>query len=827
MTTTPYLVSEINTHPEDWDDAESIKPYAYPLDYFQKRAIRAMNADKNVMACVATGSGKSTLADYAVALSFHRGKRIIMTSPIKALSNQKYKELCDSFGKEQIGLMTGDIKFNPDAPCIVMTAEILRNLLYKQNSSTAGIGTTAQVSITDVDTVIMDEVHYINDRHRGKVWEETLTLLSPDVKLVLLSATIDRPEQLASWIGNLKKRPIHLINNPRRIIPLTHYLYKPTPYGDLANPELCEGALIPLMMNDGEWRGKAYYSWVKEYNRIIHDDDRRLPKDSAEYKRVFQKEFTGIHRLNNLCDYLKYRQLCPAIFFVFSRKRCETYASSILDSSVSAKMSSEIEATFEFYTHPYRKQLEVLPQYHMLRGLLLNGVAYHNSGLVPILKEVVEILFSKGFIRFLFATETFSVGLNMPTKTVVFLEYRKPCDTEDGGTRMLYTDEYLQMAGRAGRRGMDDRGYVIYMPIRESAPESEGDLREMMLGKKQVVKSRMDWGFDFIFKCLNSGSYPWTEVVRNSYWYVERMREKAVLETELLTARSRVHTSDNGDLLTSEVCGELKERHRLETLRREYPKDPKLWQRMLDSWKNAHVGRRWDTAYAEWKEMDALRGRIAELEATIADMTDMNLFMGGYASYLTDIGFLDYTGTDFTALNATHLTKKGVLATEVNEGDCLLMPELYLWMSESSESMSAEEILATLSLFIEDTVQYDATETPIKPAAIQFLEDKLAYLCDRADVFGVSVSSSLNYAMAAVLRDWMAGAPVADITGKYAMYEGNLTRTILKMTNLLEEWRNMATYCSDVDMLRRLEGVEKTLLLREVVLPDSLYVRMR
>jgi len=826
-----YLVVEINTHPEDWKDEESIKAYAYPLDYFQKRAIRAMNADKNVMACVATGSGKSTLADYAVALSFHRGKRIIMTSPIKALSNQKYKELCDAFGKDRVGLMTGDIKFNPDAPCIVMTAEILRNLLYKRGSCTADIGATAQVSLNDVDTVIMDEVHYINDRHRGKVWEETLTLLPPDVKLVLLSATIDRPDQLASWIGDLKQRPIHLINNSRRIIPLTHYLYKPTPYTDLANPDLCDGALIPLMTNDGEWRGKAYHSWVKEYNRIIHADDRRLPKDSSEYKRAVQKEFTGTHRLNNLCNYLKYRQLCPAIFFVFSRKGCETYASAIVDSAVSGKTSAEIETTFDFYTHPYRKQLEVLPQYHTLRGLLCSGVAYHHSGLVPILKEVVEILFSKGFIRFLFATETFSVGLNMPTKTVVFLEYRKPCDTDVGdepSRRMLYTDEYLQMAGRAGRRGMDERGYVIYMPIRDALPESEGDLREMMLGKKQLVKSRMDWGFDFIFKCLNCGNHRWLDVVRNSYWYVELMREKAVLETELSTARSRVRTINNGEFLTAEMCEELKERHRLETLRREYPKDTKVWQRSLDTWKNSHIGKRWDTAYVEWRELDGLLNRITELEATLVDMTDMNLFMGGYASYLKDVGFLNYTGTDFTELSASHLTKKGVLATEVNEGDCLLMPELYLWVCNTT-SIETEDILATLSLFIEDTVHAntdDLVQVVRTNPAVQFLERKREFLCDRADAYGVSVSLSLNFPMYVVIKEWMSGTPVADITVKYDMYEGNLTRIILKMTNLLEEWRNMATYCSDVDMLRRFDGSER-LLLREVVLPDSLYVRMR
>lgn len=816
-----YLITHKNEHPADWQDSESIKVYKYPLDYFQKLAVRAMNREENVMACVATGSGKSTLADYAIALCFSKGKRVIFTSPIKALSNQKYKEFKEAYGETNVGLMTGDIKFNPDAPCLIMTAEILRNLLYKHKSYTKDLGITSQLSLQDVDTVVMDEVHYINNTDRGKVWEETLIMLPSEIKLVLLSATIDHPEYLANWLGNLKKRPIHLISNTQRIIPLTHYIYKPTPYEELADLTIRDNALIPIMTNDGTWRGRVYGPWEKEFNKMI---DHTLPKESKEYQKQAAKTYSGQNRLNNLIDYLKLCSLCPAICFVFSRKNCENYAAGIQDSLITGKEGAEIENIFHFYTHPYRANLETLPQYYSLLDMLKKGVAYHHSGLIPILKEVIEIIFSKGFIKILFATETFSVGLNMPTKTVVFLEFKKP-DGENGGSRIIYTDEYLQMAGRAGRRGIDTKGYVIYMPMRH--PEGEADVRNMMTGRKSMIKSKMDFGFDFIFKSLHSQVYHWSDIVKDSFWFIEMNAHKNRLGSEIVENENTIQTME-AEFNDGEY-NQLVERHELETAYKEDSIVPiKTRQRNLDSWKNRHIGKRWDTLYNTFKSLQTLREKQLDIKAEYESIDNLELFMGGYATFLERTGFLKNIPERFTDMNQDNLTEKGVLATEINEGNPILMSELYLWYVEDRSRLPDKEtLLCILSLFlIGDRVSQDEP-VDISCPSLNFLVNKTEELSGLASDMYLGVPEDqwrITRDWWYIIEDWISGCPISEIVVEYNIYEGNLTRGMLKMTNLLDEWRNMATYRGDVWMLEHAADLEK-LLLRDVVIPDSLYVR--
>jgi len=817
-----YVVLESNEHPNDWTDTESIKQYKYPLDYFQKYAVRAMNRDANVMACVATGSGKSTLADYAIALSFSRGKRVIFTSPIKALSNQKYKEFKDAYGVSSVGLLTGDIKFNPDAPCIIMTAEILRNLLYKHKSDTQHLGITSDLSLKDVDTVVMDEVHYINNKDRGAVWEETLIMLPPEIKLVLLSATIDHPERIAEWVGALKRRPIHLIANTRRIIPLTHYIYKSQFYADLADDTVRRNSLIPIMNNDGAWIGRGYDTWSREFNKMMDVDLANSDPTSDAYQKQASKTYTSKNRLNNLVAYLQLCNLCPAICFVFSRKNCETYAASIEECLVSGKEAAEIESIFHFYTHAYRERLETLPQYFTLLNLLKKGIAYHHSGLVPVLKEIIEIIFSRGFIRVLFATETFSVGLNMPTKTVVFLELTKPDDGK--GKRLIYTDEYLQMAGRAGRRGIDDRGVVIYCPMNK--PERETDVRAILTGNKSIFTSKMSFGFDFIFKSMHSKDYHWVDIVKNSYWYLELQKHKQQLFRNCQEMRDKIEAIYDAIKEQSITIDELTERYDIETSIRVTPKER---QRQIDSWKNRRIGRKWDVAYTQWKSIAGLQTQLGEMEIEYETCDDLEVFMGGYASYLVAIGFLQNIPEKFQDMNSTNLTHKGVLATEINEGNALLMPELYLYCVENMPE-DPLELLCVLSLFMTGNNASSDTESPIKSPSnlIEFIHRRIEELRKELDVFNISVPEeqwTINESWYNIVYDWIEGCSVSEITEKYGIYEGNLTRGMLQLVNLLNEWRNMATYMGNIQMLSHIMDLESN-IFRDIISPDSLYIRL-
>jgi superfamily II RNA helicase len=815
------LIIEPTIPLSDWsaDECEA-KTYPFELDNFQKRAIRAIHRDRNVFCLAMTGSGKTLLADYAIAHCLNHGKRVIFTSPIKALSNQKYKEFKDTYGESNVGIMTGDIKFNPDAKCLIMTAEILRNLLYKHESYTKNLGITSQLSLDDVQTVVMDEIHYINNDERGKVWEETLIMLPKSITLVLLSATIEHPEKLGQWLAQVRERDIHMMSNTVRVIPLTHYLYKPTSFSDLADPKLKEAALITLMTNEGKYNSSVYFNWTREYNKML---DKSLPKESDEYKKQENKNYSGNNRLNNLVEYLKFCGLCPAICFVFSRKNCEIYAKSIQDSLITGKEATEIEHIFHFYTHAYRTRLECLPQYYNILDLLKKGIAYHHSGLVPVLKEVIEIIFSKGFVKVLFATETFAVGLNMPTKTVVFLEYKKPDGNGiDKSNRMLYTDEYLQMAGRAGRRGKDTKGYVIYCPMRQ--PEPEEFVKNMMTGKKEPIRSKMDFGFEFIFKSLHSHIYSWNDIVVNSFWYQDQIRAMDAIKRENADILKRI-----SDIVISEQEEEeVLLRHKYElSLKEDIHINIKDRQKRLDGWKNTHIGKKWDILYSQWKERNALRQKHDDNLADIEQFGDMDGFMRGYAMYLAEVGYLQNLPSNMLELTRDNLTEHGVLATEINEGHAILMVELYYYIREHSSEYTSLQILGYLTLFMRgDRLNRDDYELLTGPV-IDYLSNKIINLGNMAEQYGICLTHDywdLNHDWFYILHDWMEQKPIGEILGYHEIMEGNLTRGILKIVNLLEEWRNMATYLNDVAMLEKMTGLEEQ-LVRDVVIPDSLYIR--
>lgn len=815
-----YLIVEKNEHPTDWDDAESIKKYKYPLDYFQKLAVRAMNKGDNVMACVATGSGKSTLADYAIALSFSKGKRVIFTSPIKALSNQKYKEFKEAYGAENVGLMTGDNKFNPDARCIIMTAEILQNLLYKEKSWTKSLGITSQLSLEDVDTVVMDEVHYINNDDRGKVWESTLVMIPPEIKLVLLSATINHPEHMANWIGNMKKVPIHLISNTKRIIPLTHYVYKPTRYENLATEQEQKDALIKIMDNDGHWSSNGEYTkWAKIYDKII---DETFAPDSKEYQLQANKTYKGQNRLNNLIDYLKLCNLCPAICFVFSRKNCEMYAGGVQQYLISPKESAEVEKIFHFYTNHYKQMLEKTPQYYSVLDTIKKGVAYHHSGLIPILKEVIEIIFSKGFIKVLFATETFAVGLNMPAKTTIFTSVRKPDGLHGGSKRLIYTDEYLQMSGRAGRRGLDKQGFVIHCPMYQ--PESEGDMRKLMTGKTATIKSKMDFGFEFIFKSLHSQVFRWGDIVKESYWYQELLEYKNGCRESIEDLKGKI-SKINGKISESERLV-LEERFNVE---QEMKKNKtKQLQKQLSQWKNKYFTKKWEDLYKEWKTVPEHQVQMKLLENDYETVDDLQIFMGSYANFLERAGFLKDLPENLEDLCHENLTEKGVLATEINEGNRLLMSELYLWYCEDRERLpSPEEIMSILAMFINGDRLRDADSSVPNSPSLDFIDNKIGELDSSAMSLNIHLKQNawnLNCDWSNITYDWLAGIEFSELVETYGIDEGDLLRGILKVVNLLDEWRSLATYRGDVWMLEYMEGIE-TKLMHDMVIPDSLYLR--
>ena len=466
----------VTSLPSDYDQIRAAREYPFELDAFQKQAIYWLERRHSVFVAAHTSAGKTVVAEYAIALAMQHGTKAIYTSPIKALSNQKYRDFRETFGEASIGLLTGDIQINAEADCLIMTTEILRSMLYR-----------GAELIAELEFVIFDEVHYVNDLERGVVWEEVLIMLPPHIQIILLSATVPNVMEFADWVGRQRKTPVYVVSTSYRPVPLVHHLY------------CCNRELIPI---------------ANQKEGFLTDG----------YKQALTQIKTGKNAIRNarqqgtlwseLIYVLKKQALLPCVVFVFSRRGCE-------DSADACQSMTLTDATERASIHMFMDQSlailsaqdSQLPQILRMREMMERGIAVHHSGLLPILKECVEMLFGRGSIKVLFATETFAMGVNMPARTVVFGATRK----HDGlGFRQLTCGEYTQMAGRAGRRGKDPIGTVIIIPPQDEAP-SESGLRDMILGTATRLASRFRLTYNMILSLLRVESIKIEEMIKRSF----------------------------------------------------------------------------------------------------------------------------------------------------------------------------------------------------------------------------------------------------------------------------------------------------------------------
>lgn len=413
----------------------------FNLDPFQVEAIEAINHDISVIVTAPTGAGKTVIAEYAVEKCLQTNHRVIYTAPIKALSNQKYRDFQSVYG-DRIGIVTGDVVLNPYAQILLMTTEIFRNTIFDDISR-----------LQDVSYVIFDEIHYINDIERGTVWEESIIFAPQHIKFVSLSATIPNIQSFAEWMQNVRDIDIKVVEELERPVPLEHYIYY-------------------------QGFGIGNIDHLKDLRRIAKQNSRK--KENSKKKSKNTSEYNARDKITipkgilpkELIPYLHDEKRLPCLFFCFSRKRCESnarYFSSLgelnfLDESKRELILKEFDSLCRQFDIIDEKKIEDF------RELIQRGIAYHHAGMLPTLKEVVERLFTSGLIQLLFTTETFAVGINMPACTVVFDSLEK----FDGvNFRYLKAQEYHQMAGRAGRRGIDEIGYVYSQiePIYATFPE--------------------------------------------------------------------------------------------------------------------------------------------------------------------------------------------------------------------------------------------------------------------------------------------------------------------------------------------------------------------
>tara|TARA_Y100000992_G_scaffold294341_1_gene253976 strand:- start:515 stop:2983 length:2469 start_codon:yes stop_codon:yes gene_type:complete len=667
---------------------EFFKKFEFNLSDFQKYAIEGIVSNNHVLVTAHTGSGKTLPAEFAIEYFCNKGKKVIYTSPIKALSNQKYYEFSKKFPNISFGILTGDIKFNPEADVLIMTTEILQNTLHKKKSKTSADVLQFDMDIeNELSCVIFDEIHYINDQHRGKVWETSILLLPPHVQLVMLSATIHNSEVFAKWCEDRydDNKEVYLASTEHRVVPLKHYYYT------TVNEYLFK--ILKDKDKEKEIRGfvdKLHLIKNKDFNNDLYETNKKL-LDLFDMKNCFIKpQFV----LNKLIKYLYDEEMLPALCFVFSRKNVERFANDITvnlfgydDAHVPSIIQKECEKIIRKLPN-YEEYLN-LPEYINMIKLLEKGIGIHHSGIMPVLREMVELLFGKGYIKVLFATETFAVGINMPTKTVIFSGMNK--FTEDG-LRNIFPHEYTQMAGRAGRRGLDSVGHVIHaLNLYSNNIPSINEYKKILSGTSQVLISKFKITYHLILNMIYSGDYSFESFVEKSMMQNELMKQLKTQQDLILTNKKDLEKQKSLPYMTSKelVKKYIELQEKIETITQ--PKKKKPLYKELENLKfeNKNI----------MKDLDKYR-KQQDMELEL--YRNENYFENVKKYIKTTIDKIIDTlySWEFISKNEEdkyELTWKGKIAANVNEVHGLMVAEFI--SKNKLDDLSSSDLVSIFSCF--------------------------------------------------------------------------------------------------------------------------------
>ncbi|BAT88395.1 hypothetical protein VIGAN_05187500 [Vigna angularis var. angularis] len=514
--------------------------FPFELDAFQKEAIYYLEKGESVFVAAHTSAGKTVVAEYAFALASKHCTRAVYTAPIKTISNQKYRDFC---GKFDVGLLTGDVSLRPEASCLIMTTEILRSMLYRG----------ADI-IRDIEWVIFDEVHYVNDVDRGVVWEEVIIMLPRHINIVLLSATVPNTIEFADWIGRTKQKEIRVTGTTKRPVPLEHCLYHSGELYKICESEtfLPQGLKAAKEVSRKRNLTAGGASGPKVGISAGHENARGSKRENISRMKQHGANFSGTGRgyQNNsngqsnwelrradasmwlmLINKLSKKSLLPVVIFCFSKNRCDKSADSLTRTDLtSSSEKSEIRLFCDKAFSRLKGSDKYLPQVVRVQNLLRRGIGVHHAGLLPIVKEVVEMLFCRGVIKVLFSTETFAMGVNAPARTVVFDSLRKFDGKE---FRQLLSGEYTQMAGRAGRRGLDKIGTVILI-CRDELPE-ESDLKRVIVGSATRLESQFRLTYIMILHLLRVEELKVEDMLKRSF--AEFHAQKKLPEMQQLLKR--------------------------------------------------------------------------------------------------------------------------------------------------------------------------------------------------------------------------------------------------------------------------------------------------
>ena len=813
---------------------EHFKQFPFELSNFQKWAIYSIVNGNDTMVCAPTGSGKTLPAEFAIKYFTDKGKKVIYTSPIKALSNEKFYNFQKKFPNISFGLLTGDNKFNPDAQVIIATTEILLNTLQKQKCIENEILNKDQLNLDfdmdvskEVGIVVFDEIHYINDPDRGHVWEKSIMFLSKNVPYLGLSATINKPEKLCEWNENqvfgAKRSEMYLCISNYRNVPLFHYAFMALPQSQLNNISNSHKDLFDKMTNkpvllkeqDKPFMERNYYNMRKllKYN----------------YENKIQPNNTFV--FNQMVEYLKTNNLLPALTFIFSRKQCYVWAQKIQRSLFedNSTIPSTIEQTAKkilISKLDNWREYANLPEFQNIIKLLKKGIAVHHSGVTPIFREMIELLYNDGLIRLLIATETFAVGINMGIRSVIFTGLTK---FDGRGFRFLHSHEYGQAAGRAGRRGKDTKGYIFHLnnlfDLRDNNPSFD-EYTKMLSCTPQTLTSKLSIDFNLMISLLYTGNDEFEAFMKNSMLSNEVGQQELSLEKQINELEQKYKQKENGfDFIKTNKANLVRYYELEDKIKFANKKKKKQFQKEMIKISGDKAFQR---DYRYFREYLAVFNDLKKLKQSKENTK--NYFGNRISLHLDILKNEKYINDDLT------LTNKGKISANIHEIHSQAMADI---IDEGVlDVLSPEEIVAVMSVFTpirlsdEDkyvTVDYINCNSNIIQT-VKKVKHSLDYWYDIETKYQTSFSQEydIQYDMCEFMFQWCVAENedkcinIYNNAKQFNIYIGEFVKAILKIKNICKELEQ-ACQIKENTGLNKLSKIPE-LILKSIVTNQSLYL---
>jgi superfamily II RNA helicase len=818
------------------------------LSDFQKWAIYSIVKGDHCLITAHTGSGKTLPAEFAIEYFKSKNKKVIYTGPIKALCNQKLYDFKKKFPHISFGILTGDIKDNPDADVLIMTTEILRNTLLNRKINTVNskpLELLFNLNIEcDLGAVIFDEVHYIGDAERGVVWEQSIMLLPSHVQLIMLSATIDSPHIFAEWVEKQKtsettnKKNLYLITTHERVVPLTHYLWTSCPSfsaipgvkGTSLEYKFKEVINKPIVIasNDGQFNDTNYFKTEKILEFLF--------KNKVNVKRSYV--------LNELVNYLNVNDMLPAICFIFSRKNVEIYAKEI-----SVNLFTKEDTTPNIIEYECQKILMtkfknykeymLLEEYQSVIALLKKGIAVHHAGIMPVIREMVELLFEKRYIKLLFATETFAVGINMPTKTVIFTSLNKFSGSK---MRDLLPHEYTQMAGRAGRRGIDTIGHVFHCANLFKLPEIN-TYRAMLTGPPKMLTSQFKISFNLILNMnarnntntsSNNNNSLIDEIIhfmKNSF--VQNDIAKAIAyydktENELLEKKKTQEDVINNKSIVKTPIEIINKFNELTTNSEIVNnKQKKKLLQSIHNLKEEYSSIENDLVYYE------------QLKQTKNELNNNELYRFDTINHIENNikHIINVLKTNNFLEEDGQLTKKGIVAMNIQEIHPLVFGDMY---ETCDFNISASELVGLLSCFTSISMPDDLRTSIPGNELVNLNVKKMAKSLNSAmtkyynleDQYDLNSGADFNlhFELIDYMIEWCNARDetkchelITDMKTSKELFLGEFIKCILKINNIAKELETVCTLLENFSLLQKIKQIPE-LTLKYVVTNQSLYI---